>query len=73
MKLRKIGKAKVNVLTSKENMDSVLGGAEDLVTKLMERAMTCCLFCFGCLAVKFDLPAFERVPTVEKDQGNIYI
>lgn len=57
------------MLKSKENMDSVLGGAEDLVTKLMERAMTCCLFCFGCLAVKFDLPAFERVPTSRERSG----
>lgn len=77
LKLRKIGEAKINTLTSKENMDLVLGGAENLVTKLMEKmmekTMTHCLFCFGCLAVKFDLLAFERVPTVEKDQGNIYI
>lgn len=73
LKLRKTGKAKVNVLTSKENMDSVLGGAEDLVTKLMEKAITCCLFCFGWLAIQFDLPALKTVPQIEEDQGIIYI
>lgn len=46
LKLRKIGKAKVNTLTSKENMDSVLGRAEDPVTKLMDKAMTHYLFWF---------------------------
>lgn len=71
LKLVKIGKAIVNTLISEENMDSALVGA-DLETKLMEKAPTHCLFCFGCLAVKFDLPAFETIHTVEEDQGNIY-
>lgn len=71
LKLVKIGKAIVNTLISEENMDSAFVGA-DLETKLMEKAPTHCLFCFGCLAVKFDLPAFETIHTVEEDQGNIY-
>ena len=53
-----MGRAKVNMLTAKENVDPLLSGAGDLVTKHVEKARHSLPFLLCFFGGKVKLPRF---------------